>query len=254
MTSTLSSPPRDTVEPRPVARSTSSPLWRVLSTAKVAWAAAATVLFAIGGALQLAGAPAPLWWALYLLCYATGGWEPALAGLQALRERTLDVDLLMIVAALVAASIGQVFDGALLIVIFSTSGALEAFVTRRTADSVRALRDLAPEQATRLGAGGVEQLVDAAELVVGDVVLVRPGERVGADGRVLEGASELDQASGHRRAVAGPEADRRRRPGRSCSSRRSSSATPPTSSSPLSRCSSSRWRWAPTCGRHCCAP
>ncbi len=195
MSSTLSSPPRDTVEPRPVARSTSSPLWRVLLMAEVGWAAAATVLFAIGGALQLAGAPAPAWWAFYLLCYATGGWEPALAGLQALRERSLDVDLLMIVAALVAALIGQVFDGALLIVIFCTSGALEAFVTRRTADSVRALLDLAPEQATRLGAGCVEQLVDAAELVVGDVVLVRPGERVGADGRVLEGASELDQAS-----------------------------------------------------------
>ena len=59
----------------------------------------------------------------------TGGWEPALAGLRALRERTLDVDLLMIVAALAAAAIGQVFDGALLIVIFATSGALEAVAT-----------------------------------------------------------------------------------------------------------------------------
>jgi len=55
--------------------------------------------------------------------------------------------LLMIVAALVAAAIGQVFDGEVMIVIFATSGALEAFVTRRTADSVRALLDLAPEQA-----------------------------------------------------------------------------------------------------------
>ena len=101
----------------------------------------------------------------------------------------------MIVAALLAASIGQVFEGALLIVIFSTSGALEAFVTRRTADSVRALLDLAPERATRLDGDGVEQDVDTADLVVGDIVLVRPGERVGADGEVLEGISEVDQAS-----------------------------------------------------------
>ncbi|MBC7678607.1 MAG: heavy metal translocating P-type ATPase, partial [Pseudorhodobacter sp.] len=191
VTSTLSTAPRDAVQPRPAAnpdaRPAGSPLWRVLSMTEVRWAAAATVLFAIGGALQLAGAPTALWWALYLACYVTGGWEPALAGLQALREKTLDVDLLMIVAALVAASIGQVFDGALLIVIFSTSGALEAFVTRRTADSVRALLDLAPERATRLGAGGVEELVDTAGLAVGDLVLVRPGERVGADGQVLEG-------------------------------------------------------------------
>lgn len=195
MTSTLSTAPQDAIQPCPAGRTSGSPLWRVLSMAEVRWAATATVLFAAGGALQLVGTPAPVWWALYLACYATGGWEPALAGLQALREKTLDVDLLMIVAALVAASIGQVFDGALLIVIFSTSGALEAFVTRRTADSVRALLDLAPEQATRLVAGGTEELVDTAELTVGDQVLVRPGERVGADGSVLDGASDVDQAS-----------------------------------------------------------
>ena len=192
MTSTLSTPPRDAVHAgvrgRPV-------LWAVFSMAEVRWAAVATVLFAAGGLLQLAGAAPVSWWAFYLACYATGGWEPALAGLRALRARTLDVDLLMIVAALVAASIGQVFDGALLIVIFATSGALEAFVTRRTADSVRALLDLAPEQATRLTEDGGEQLVDTAELAVGDVVVIRPGERVGADGQVLEGASEVDQAS-----------------------------------------------------------
>ena len=78
-----------------------------------------------------------MWWSLYLACYVTGGWGPALAGLQALREKSLDVDLLMIVAAVGAAAIGQVLDGGLLIVIFATSGALEAFLTRRTADSVR---------------------------------------------------------------------------------------------------------------------
>ena len=155
----------------------------------------ATVLFVAGGVCQLLGAPPVVWWTLYLACYATGGWEPALSGLKALREKTLDVDILMIVAAILAASIGQVFEGALLIVIFSTSGALEAFVTRRTADSVRALLDLAPERATRLDGNGVEEDVDTADLVVGDIVLVRPGERVGADGEVLEGISDVDQAS-----------------------------------------------------------
>jgi heavy metal translocating P-type ATPase len=170
-------------------------LARMWDVAEVRWAGIATVLFAVGGVVQLLGAPAPLWWALYLGCYVTGGWEPALAGLRSLRHRSLDVDLLMIVAALAAAAIGQVFDGALLIVIFATSGALEAFVTRRTADSVRALLDLAPERASRLGPDGSEELVDCADLAVGDLVLVRPGERIGADGDVREGASEVDQAT-----------------------------------------------------------
>ena len=187
---------------------------------EVRWAAVATVLFAVGALAQLAGAPVVVFWGLYLACYITGGWGPALAGLQALREKTLDVDLLMIVhphgggltgpvtpdqpdavtgldpqAAIVAASIGQVLDGALLIVIFATSGALEAVATKRTEDSVKALLDLAPEQATRLFANGAEQLVDAADLAVGDLILVRPGERIGADGHVLAGASDVDQAT-----------------------------------------------------------
>jgi heavy metal translocating P-type ATPase len=165
------------------------------SLTEVRWAAGALALFLLGGLTQVAGAPAPVYWALYLACYAVGGWEPAWAGVQALREKTLDVDLLMIVAALGAAAIGQVFDGALLIVIFATSGALEAFATRRTENAVRGLSDLAPEQATLVEGNGTERQVAAADLAVGDRVLVRPGERVPADGRVVAGASEVDQAS-----------------------------------------------------------
>ncbi|GAB3597581.1 heavy metal translocating P-type ATPase [Microbacterium tumbae] len=156
---------------------------------EVRWAAAALALFLAGWSAQALGAPAPLWWALLLACYAAGGWEPALAGLRALRERTLDVDLLMIVAAIAAASIGQALDGALLIVIFATSGALEAIVTQRTADSVASLLDLAPERA-RLVDGSE---LDAAELVPGQRILVRPGERIAGDGRVVEGIGEVDQ-------------------------------------------------------------
>src|SRR5919107_6259586 len=136
MTSILSAPRTDATSTEPSAGPTRrSRLWSVLSMSEVRWAALATVLFAAGGASQLLGAPAAVWWTLYLACYVTGGGGPTLSGLQALKDKTLDVDILMIVAALLAASIGQVFDGALLIVIFATSGALEAFVTRRTADS-----------------------------------------------------------------------------------------------------------------------
>ncbi|MEV8390574.1 MULTISPECIES: heavy metal translocating P-type ATPase [unclassified Streptomyces] len=168
---------------------------RVFALPEARWATAALVLFLIALPLQLTGAPAWAWVPLYALAYVTGGWEPAWAGLQALREKTLDVDLLMIVAAIGAASIGQVMDGALLIVIFATSGALEALATARTADSVRGLLDLAPTTATRLLDDGGEETVATKDLVIGDIILIRPGERVGADGRVLDGASEVDQAT-----------------------------------------------------------
>jgi heavy metal translocating P-type ATPase len=167
-------------------------LW---SLGEIRWAAGALALFLLGAIAQVGGAPAPVYWGLYLACYAVGGWEPAWAGIQALRDKTLDVDLLMIVAAIGAAAIGQVFDGALLIVIFATSGALEAFATRRTEDAVRGLTDLAPEQAILIEGDGAERQVAAVGLAVGDLVLVRPGERIPADGRVIAGASEVDQAS-----------------------------------------------------------
>ncbi|MET8743017.1 heavy metal translocating P-type ATPase [Streptomyces sp. NPDC004728] len=168
---------------------------RILALPEARWAAAALLLFLAALPVQLLGAPWWTWGPLYALTYVTGGWEPGWEGLKALREKTLDVDLLMVVAALGAAAIGQVLDGALLIVIFATSGALEAFATARTADSVRGLLDLAPAKATRLGEAGAEEAVPTEELTVGDVILVRPGERVGADGRVLDGASEVDQAT-----------------------------------------------------------
>ena len=176
-------------------RSPSTPIAQLLSLSEVRWAALATALFVAGGILQLAGAPTWSWWALYLTCYLCGGWEPALSGLRAARTGTLDVDLLMIVAAIIAAAIGQIFDGALLIVIFATSGALEAFATRRTADSVRALLQLAPSQATRLTSTGQEQVVDTEDLVVGEVILVRPGGLIGADATVIDGSSDVDQAT-----------------------------------------------------------
>lgn len=165
---------------------------------EVRWAALSLLLFLIAWPLQVAGAPEPVWWTLYVACYLAGGWEPAWAGISALRERTLDVDLLMIVAAIAALSIGQVFDGALLIVIFATSGALEALVTQRTADSVSSLLTLAPERATRVTrtADGDElDEIDTAELLVGELILIRPGERIGGDGVVIEGVSEVDQAA-----------------------------------------------------------
>ncbi|WP_243793600.1 heavy metal translocating P-type ATPase [Saccharopolyspora gloriosae] len=184
-----------TLTDRPAPAERTAPRRRgLLALPESRWAGAALLAFLLGIAVDIGGGPTWAAWALYLLCYATGGWEPAWAGVQALRERTLDVDLLMIVAAIGAASIGQVRDGGLLIVIFATSGALEAYATARTEDSVRGLLDLAPDTAVRVR-DGMERTVPATELVVGDEILVRPGERVGADGEVIDGGSEINEAT-----------------------------------------------------------
>ena len=157
--------------------------------------AVALALFLTGLVAQLNGAPQTVWWTLYLACYLAGGWGSAWAGAQALRNKALDVDLLMIVAAVGAVAIGQIFDGALLIVIFATSGALDDVATKHTAESVKGLLNLAPDHAALIGGDGRERVVAADELVVGDRVVVRPGERVPADGAVVSWDSEVDQCS-----------------------------------------------------------
>ncbi|MGW0310537.1 heavy metal translocating P-type ATPase [Streptomyces flavidovirens] len=189
------------LDDRPAARLLAPPVpsrrTRLLALPEVRWAALSAVAFLLAFPLDLAGAPGWVWGPLYAFCYAAGGWEPGWAGLVALKERSLDVDLLMVVAAIGAAAIGQFLDGGLLIVIFAVSGALEALATRRTADSVRGLLDLAPATAVRLrGADGEdEEVVGPEELRVGDLVLVRPGERLPVDGTVVDGVSEVDQAT-----------------------------------------------------------
>ncbi|MFE4621658.1 heavy metal translocating P-type ATPase [Streptomyces mirabilis] len=192
VSSTLDSPPVLTLDAS--ARTVPRRRTRFLALPEARWALLATAAFLSALPLHFADAPGWTYGPLYAIAYLAGGWEPALEGLRALRGKTLDVDLLMIVAALGAAAIGQVLDGALLIVIFATSGALEALATARTADSVRGLLDLAPATATRVTADG-EESVPVNRLSVDDELLIRPGERIGADGRVLDGTSEADQAT-----------------------------------------------------------
>lgn len=166
----------------------------LLSEARVA--VAATLLLVAGLVMDLTAPGLPLIAVTtYAVCYLVAGWDPTRQGLQALRQRRLDVDVLTVVAALGAAAIGQWQDGALLLVIFTTSGVLEEIATRRTERSVRALVDLAPEQAERIGDDGQPEAVGAVDLKVGDIVLVRPGERIPADGVVTSGSSDVDESA-----------------------------------------------------------
>ncbi|GAA3400604.1 heavy metal translocating P-type ATPase [Paenibacillus hodogayensis] len=133
--------------------------------------------------------------AIYLLAFAVGGFVKAKEGLHTLiAERDLDVNLLMIVAAIGAASIGYWTEGAMLIFIFSISGALESYTMERSRRDLSSLMDVKPETAARYE-DGVETVVSIHQLEVGDLVLVKPGERIPADGIVQEGVSAVNQAS-----------------------------------------------------------
>lgn len=132
---------------------------------------------------------------LYILAFVIGGFSQAMEGIKTLVvERDLDVNLLMILAAVGAGCIGYWAEGAILIFIFSLSGALESYTMARSSKDISALMDLKPEMAVRCRDGS-EEKVHISELEVGDLIIVRNGERIPADGIIQEGRSSVDQAS-----------------------------------------------------------
>lgn len=133
---------------------------------------------------------------LYIAAFLIGGYVKAKEGLLKLwKEREFGVDLLMMVAAIGAASIGYWLEGALLIFIFSLSGALETYTMARSERDLSKLLSIQPEVATTVHPDGSESEVPISQLQVNDVVVVRPGGRIPVDGLVLVGNSEVDQSA-----------------------------------------------------------
>jgi len=133
--------------------------------------------------------------ALLALSCLAGGWDAAEDAWAALRERRIDVHLLMILAAVGAWSVGHPEEGALLLFLFSTAGAIEHYAMDRTRGAIDALLDKAPKQARLLGPDGLEKVVPVASLQPGHRVLILPGELVPADGEVVEGESGIDESN-----------------------------------------------------------
>lgn len=132
---------------------------------------------------------------VYIAAYAVGGYIKAREGIETLvKERDLDVNLLMIAAALGAASIGYWNEGAMLIFIFALSGALESFASERSMKDISALIALRPETALKVDGDGIS-MVAVGELIVGDLLLVKPGEVIPADGVVQSGGSSVNQST-----------------------------------------------------------
>ncbi len=130
------------------------------------------------------------------LVYLAGGMPAAWRALAALwRERILDIDLLMVVAAIAAAVVGAPFEGAVLLTLFSISTTLEHRALGRARHAIEALMALRPETALRMRTDGRVVEVPAAELAVGDMVVLRPGARVPADGVIVSGRGGIDEAN-----------------------------------------------------------
>ncbi|CAN5657590.1 N/A [soil metagenome] len=150
------------------------------------------------GAL-LGWGPEPLrpWsWLPFGIAYLVGGRRIVMDGWTDLRRGRLNIDFLMGAAALGAAVVGAPLEGVILIFLFSLSKALEAHALGRTRHAIARLMDLRPDEATLSDADGrAIGRVGVDDLTPGQLILVRPGERVAADGTVRAGSTEIDQST-----------------------------------------------------------
>jgi len=131
---------------------------------------------------------------LYVLAFLAGGWEASWEALGALRKARLEVDLLMVVAASGAAFLGHWAEGTVLLFLFSLGNTLETFAFGRTRRSILALVELRPESASKVD-GAEEIVVSIGTLSPGEVIRVRPGDRIPLDGMVVSGQCPVDEST-----------------------------------------------------------
>ena len=130
----------------------------------------------------------------YLLAFLIGGYQSAIEGIQeTIQEQHLNVDLLMVLAAIGASIIGYWLEGALLIFIFSLSGALEEYAMAKSEKSMTELLNLQPKTATRIRDGHYET-VDVEDLAINDVIFIKKGEAVPMDAILTDGESLFDES------------------------------------------------------------
>ncbi|WP_115864293.1 heavy metal translocating P-type ATPase [Halorussus litoreus] len=149
---------------------------------------------AVGLVMGWLEGPPPLMWAGYGVAYVFGGWYGLKGAIETLRHYAVDIDLLMIVAALGALSIGAPFEGAMLLFLFSLSNTLQHYAIGRSRRAIKSLVEMRPDEAQVLR-DGEEVTVPIDEVAVGDVFVVRPGDRIPLDGVVASGEGTVDQAS-----------------------------------------------------------
>jgi len=134
-------------------------------------------------------------WYLFLISYLSGGYYGLKEGFDELKEGKPSVDLLMILAAVGAAAIDQWMEGAILLFLFSLSNALQDFALDKSNRAIQSLMNMRPDVARVRQSDGSEKEIPVEDVQIGDIVIVRPGERFAVDGRVLEGSTAADQSA-----------------------------------------------------------
>lgn len=136
------------------------------------------------------------WWnhGLYAGAYFFAGQEGVKSAIASLRQRVLDVDVLMVLAAIGAAVVGAPFEGALLLFLFSFSNVLQRYAMERTNRAIESLLTLRPDEAF-VKRDGKTMKVAVEELEIGEIVIVKPGEQIPVDGELSEGETQIDESS-----------------------------------------------------------
>ncbi|MFM7247694.1 MAG: heavy metal translocating P-type ATPase [Actinomycetota bacterium] len=178
--------------PRRIAH-TASLLAHAPNRVAIGFVAMTLLLLVVGLVVQQASSAAAL--PVWLAAFVFGGWFSLRTTLASLRARRLGVDLLMLIAAAGAYTVGAFWEGTVLLFLFSLGNVLEEFALGRTEASIRALMDLRPEVVQVKGADGTEREVPAAEVEPGMIAVVRPGDRIPVDGVVHAGHSAVDQSA-----------------------------------------------------------
>jgi Zn2+/Cd2+-exporting ATPase len=169
--------------------------WQYHSTSIEVACTASTFIFMVAGWLAPRLGLGPIWAnAFFVVAYLAGGIFGLQASLRSLRQWTIDVDLLMVLAALGAAVVGAPFEGAMLLFLFSFSNVLQAYAIDRTRKAIQALMKLRPDKALTRRNGSIV-LLPIEQLAVGDTVIVRPGEGIPLDSVIVEGKSSIDESS-----------------------------------------------------------
>lgn len=153
-----------------------------------------TLLSGFIGELTGLASPESVRW-FYLVSYLSGGYYGAKQSAQALLQGKLNVDILMILAAIGAAVIDSWLEGAILLFLFSLSNSLEHYAMGRSRREIESIMKLRPDRALLRKSDGREESVPVEDLAPGDLIVVRPGERIPIDGRVASGTSSVNQST-----------------------------------------------------------
>jgi Cd2+/Zn2+-exporting ATPase len=130
---------------------------------------------------------------LYLLAILAGGYHVARSGYYSLVAKTFDMNFLMTAAVIGALGIGELEEGAMVVFLFSLGNTLQSYTMDKARNALRSLMDFAPKEA-HLKKGGQLITVPVSDIKIGDLVIVKPGEKVPVDGAVVQGASPVNQS------------------------------------------------------------